>query len=777
MKNAPDKSTTIQSLLTRQMYSAVNTSLVVGVLLALLFVYLLRDESSSTLLFAWLFLIVIVTVLRFILAVAFQRISLKEPFLTQTWLTKFRVGVVASGVVWGLACLLVDPAHQPQHMVFLIFILAGMMSGVVISYSSDFFSVIAYSLLALLPLTVRLFVTGDTPSVAMGMTSMLYLVFMAMYARHTNRQIIENITLRLDAAEREERYRLLLTHSPVGIFHYDTNLVITYCNNRFASMLQNSMANIVGLDIKLVKDQSILPILWRALEGEVGEYEGQYFATFSNGGGWINMSCAPIHDINGNIASGVAIVQDITERKKLEVELKENELRYRTVADYTFDWEYWIMPDNTFRYVSPSCEQISGYTSDEFYADPQLLMKIIHPDDLPLYVEHRHSLSAAGVPEPIEFRIRTKHGAICWLSHVCRPVYDRSERNLGQRASNRDITDRKDTEAQIHSLAFYDALTELPNRRLLNDRLGQAIAVSQRSGHYGALMFLDLDNFKPLNDKHGHNAGDLLLIEVARRISRCVREVDTVARFGGDEFVVILSELDKDKSKSIAETNIIAEKILSLLAEPYLLKTQQEDETVSVVEHRCTSSIGVVIFINHEATAKDLLKWADMAMYEAKNDGRNTIRFFEPKDSTDIHGADQDAMMLRLNWHESYICGEHTIDQEHRKLFDLANTLIETAFTRNENPEKFDSALEKLLEHATKHFADEEAILAQHHYIDLAGHAQAHKVLIEHALQLRDSAAAGGVSIGELVDFLAEEVVSKHMLKADRKFFPLFNEI
>lgn len=193
-----------------------------------------------------------------------------------------------------------------------------------------------------------------------------------------------------------------------------------------------------------------------------------------------------------------------------------------------------------------------------------------------------------------------------------------------------DITEQKKTEEQIRHFAFYDPLTKLANRRLMNDRLGQAMAASKRSGRYGALIFLDLDNFKPLNDMHGHEAGDMLLMEVAQRLTGCVRAEDTVARIGGDEFVVILSELDADKQPSIAKAGNVAEKIRVTLAEPYLLTRKQEGNAEATVEHHCTSSIGVVVFINHEASQEDVLKWADMAMYQAKESGRNQVKFFEP---------------------------------------------------------------------------------------------------------------------------------------------------
>jgi diguanylate cyclase (GGDEF)-like protein len=176
---------------------------------------------------------------------------------------------------------------------------------------------------------------------------------------------------------------------------------------------------------------------------------------------------------------------------------------------------------------------------------------------------------------------------------------------------------------------LHDSLTRLPNRLLLNDRLGQAMAASKRSGRYGALIFLDLDNFKPLNDTHGHYVGDLLLIEAARRIGSCLREVDMVARFGGDEFVSVLGDLAADKSESIKQSGIVAEKIRAALDLPYVLKLKQEGGAETTFEHHCTSSIGVALFLSHEGGTEEMIKRADSAMYQAKEAGGNRIRYFE----------------------------------------------------------------------------------------------------------------------------------------------------
>lgn len=235
--------------------------------------------------------------------------------------------------------------------------------------------------------------------------------------------------------------------------------------------------------------------------------------------------------------------------------------------------------------------------------------------------------ACAGETSHFEFKTAGPHGRVLKSCFVpIKNPFGEVERLMG---ITEDITEQKEAAEYIRSLAFYDPLTQLPNRRLLNDRLEQVKALSKRSGRYSALVFLDLDNFKPLNDLHGHDMGDLLLIEAARRLSRSVRELDTVARFGGDEFVVVLSELDAEKNRATAQADIIVEKIRTALAQPYLLATGDDGDHATVLEHHCTSSIGVVLFLDHEVSQDDILRWADMAMYQAKQAGRNSIRFFD----------------------------------------------------------------------------------------------------------------------------------------------------
>jgi diguanylate cyclase (GGDEF)-like protein/PAS domain S-box-containing protein len=550
--------------------------------------------------------------------------------------------------------------------------------------------------------------------------------------------------------------------------------------------------------------------------------------------------------------------------------LRESELRFRTVADYTHDWEYWLGPDNELYFMSPSCESVTGYTLNEFLTNRDLLKQVVFPEDRKALDEHLQEVHQHLGIETVNFRIVRRDGKISWIEHICQPVFDNAGQYIGRRVANRDITDRKLAEAwslasesrfrtiiesepecikivdaqgallemnpaglamieadsleqvagrnvldviapeyreayedmhkrviagesmameyevvglhggrrwlethavpmqeqdgkivhlavtrdisvrkqtesqlriaatafesqegilvtdadthilrvnqaftritgytaedvigktprilasekhdaefygdmwdsihdhgawegeiwnrrkngeiypehlnitavkspdgqvtnyvatmtditvskasaeKIKLLAFYDPLTQLPNRRLLMDRLQQALASSSRSGKEGAVLFIDLDNFKLLNDTLGHDTGDMLLQQVAERLIACVREGDTVARLGGDEFVVMLEDLSEEGLEAAAQTEVVANKILVALNEPY---------TLGQHEYRNTPSIGTTLFNEHKHKQKtdELLKQADIAMYQAKKSGRNMLRFFDPK--------------------------------------------------------------------------------------------------------------------------------------------------
>jgi len=321
---------------------------------------------------------------------------------------------------------------------------------------------------------------------------------------------------------------------------------------------------------------------------------------------------------------GMQLATFISTEKRDKDVLRSHEEFFRTIAEGVGDFISVLDLNGRRLYNSQSYGRLFGdpaqMRNTDCFAD-------IHPDDRERIKELFNETIATGNGRLAEFRFVLPDGRIHTMESRGGLIRDSQGKPLLVVVVSYDVTERRMAEEKIHSLAFYDTLTQLPNRRLLTDRLNQAMAACKRSGDYGAVMFLDLDNFKPLNDAHGHVLGDVLLMETAQRISRCVREVDTVARFGGDEFVVVLSKLNADREKSAVEACRIAEKICAALAGVYALENKRDGVETAVVEHYCTTSIGVVLFADHEPGQDELLRSADMAMYRAKRNGRNQVCF------------------------------------------------------------------------------------------------------------------------------------------------------
>ena len=313
------------------------------------------------------------------------------------------------------------------------------------------------------------------------------------------------------------------------------------------------------------------------------------------------------------------------EQKQLAEQLSDQQFYTRTLFESNIDALMTTDVAGIITDVNKQMEALTGSTRDLLIGTP---LKSCFANSELAEAAIRQALGGIKVTDH-ELITRSRNGKETAISFNATAFSDRNGKLAGIFADARDIAERKQAEKQMLYLAFHDSLTQLPNRRLLDDRLRQAMAVSKRSGRYGALIFLDLDNFKALNDTHGHHVGDLLLIEVAHRISRCVREVDVASRFGGDEFVVILGDLDADKTISTEQTMIVANKIRSALNQPYILDIHPSAKPFGTITHLCTASIGVALFLDHEVGTEEVIKWADNAMYQAKAAGGNSIRFFD----------------------------------------------------------------------------------------------------------------------------------------------------
>ena len=343
------------------------------------------------------------------------------------------------------------------------------------------------------------------------------------------------------------------------------------------------------------------------------------------------VSVTALRDAQSSIIGYLMIGLDNTARKqdeavqeRLDQRLRDLQFYTRSLIESNIDALMTTTPSGFITDVNKQTELLTGCSRDELIGAP---FKDFFTDPARAEAAIKLVLQEKKVSN-YELTALDRDGRETVVSLNASTFYDRDRNLQGVFAAARDITERKQAEARILA-ALHDSLTHLPNRGLLTDRLSHAMAASKRSGFYGAILFIDLDNFKPLNDTYGHDVGDLLLIEVAARLNRCVREMDAVARFGGDEFVVMLSELDDNKAESAEQASVIAEKIRAALAEPYLLTVKHEGQADMGVEHRCSASVGVTLFLGHDYSQDDTLKCADAAMYQAKKEGGNRVHFHQ----------------------------------------------------------------------------------------------------------------------------------------------------
>lgn len=446
--------------------------------------------------------------------------------------------------------------------------------------------------------------------------------------RERQRQNDELRKLRADLAISQALYGELYDLAPVGYCTLGADGLIQRANLTVASLLGMDRAALLGQPISLfiLEDDRAGYLQHSKQLFATGEPQTFDLRMVSRAGLplWVRLSAATTRDADGQPMCRL-VLSDMTERKRAEEALQEQKEFFQLISENIADFIAVLDPSGRRLYNSPSYLRFFGATINLCGTDS---FAEIHPDDRERVRQVFRETVATGKGSQIEYRFLLADGSIRDMESRGSVIRDHAGRVARVVVVARDITERKRMEAQVRQMAFHDALTQLPNRRLLDDRLQQAMAASARSGCYAAVMFIDLDNFKPLNDRHGHGAGDLLLIEVADRLKKSVREMDTVARFGGDEFVVMISELALDKAASTQQARMLAEKLRVTLSAPYWLRIERAGQAAIMVEHHCTASIGVTLFRNHEASSQDILRQADAAMYQAKAGGRNVVRFF-----------------------------------------------------------------------------------------------------------------------------------------------------
>ena len=503
-------------LLFRNVGTALAVNLVNASLLAFVNVSL---GASLPWALSWCGLLLVVVVWRYLLAHRVQPAQLDEALATR-WLRRYLFATTFSAAIWGSGAVLFVWNAPVTAQLFTGLVLAGMVAGAVPLLAPVLRLFQVFALLVIVPLVLAIALQAhDAVHWAYAFLALVFLGAVWSSARYLHETLDESIHSglanariadhlgrarvaaesaiqeRLEALSHlqasEARYRHMLENLPSGVVLYDSALIVTYCNRRMSEILSVSAEQMLGFDLKTLNDPSLVAALRVALAGGYGSHEGAYRTNGDGSEVTVSVSSLPLEGLQGEASSGIAVVDDITTRKRSEVE--------------------------------------------------------------------------------------------------------------------------------IQRLAFTDPLTELPNRRLLADRLKQALALSVRSGRPGALLLFDLDNFKALNDTLGHDVGDLLLKEVGRRLKAAVRESDTVARFGGDEFVVMLEDIGDTASEGVGHVQSVGDKLIAALGEPYQL---------GLHVHLSTASAGITLFDANNHAVDELLKQADMALYQAKGSGRNTMCFF-----------------------------------------------------------------------------------------------------------------------------------------------------
>ncbi len=433
-----------------------------------------------------------------------------------------------------------------------------------------------------------------------------------------------------------ESVAMSLFGADIGVWDWRTGDGMVQTNPRWSSMIgfSPSELDLSGFNwYKLIHPDDLPLVEAGPAEQAASSPDGQFEIEFRmrhKDGRWVWIqSRGKIleRDSAGNPVRMAGMHVDVTERHRVDDALKQahfaarqNEARFRSLTELSSDW-YWEQ-DQQFRFTEfvgnlnvPTHPGLTSFGKTRWEIDS---LNFSEAD----WEAHRQDLRARRPFQNLEVLRSDPNGKPLWVSVSGMPYYADDGKFLGYRGIGRDITAQKATEETIKQLAFYDNLTGLPNRQLLLERLKDAISACRRDHLHAALLYIDLDNFKAVNDSKGHQTGDLLLRQVGARLKLCVREVDTVARMGGDEFVVVLKALSDNPQLAAIQARAVGQKILVALNEPYQLDGH---------DHQCTPSMGATLIGGNDCDLEQMLNRADLAMYQAKADGRNLLRFFDPE--------------------------------------------------------------------------------------------------------------------------------------------------
>ncbi len=671
----------------QMVYGNAPSSLITSFLNSLILVYLLWPVMDSGLLRAWLLGTTLVSLFRYFLAIRFRRASLDEVSI-ETWSAWALAGAILAGLGWGAASYFLFAVSSLPHQVFLAFVIAGTTAGAVTTLSARRSAIFTFILLATLPLACRFFMASHEFSIAMGAMTLLFTVLMSLiaqkYYQNLTQMLIERY--RRKKAQRRERahnqvLELLSKEAPLEeilktiIRDVERENPQMHCSVLLVD--EDTKRLLFGAAPSLtdtfnVFDQGVEIGLGvgacgtAAYKGERVIIEDLHTHPYSKDChealesiGMRSCWSEPVFSSNGRLLGTFSVyhqhphvpdeleiqgIKHVVKLVSIAIERNQTGEALRLAASIYQNTSEAMMitdADNRIVAINPAFTEVTGYEEREVTGkDPGMLASGLH--DTEFFRTLWSGLKATGEWRG-EIWNRRKNGEefVEWLT--INTIYDIHGKVYRRVSLFSDITERKKTDALIWRQANYDTLTQLPNRRLFTDRLEQGIKVAHRENQQLALLFVDLDRFKEVNDTLGHHMGDELLVEAAQRISSCVRESDTVARLGGDEFTVILNELH-----DVSPIGAIGQKIIDSLSQPFKLR----DEQVFV-----SASVGITVYPEDALSAEELLKNADQAMFAAKQNGRNRVNYF----TKSMQEAAQHRMHLIRDIHQALADEQFTV--------------------------------------------------------------------------------------------------------------------
>jgi diguanylate cyclase (GGDEF)-like protein/PAS domain S-box-containing protein len=539
-----------------------------------------------------------------------------------SWARRFTVGAAATGFLWGLSGSVVLITPDPVAHVVVSFVLGGMTVGAVFQQSAYLPAFFGYALPAVVPQVVLYLARGDRVSIAMGLMLAAYVVVVALMGRYINRWIVETVRLRLDQATVNSKLQAAVAeskavlneieqiyqYSPVGLCFIDTNYRYVRINEHMAEMHGLPVSAHIGRTLREVVPgiadelmEIFRPVLERGEPVLNVELKGQLANYF------------PFRSESGEVTGLIGAVTDITDLKQAQLTLRQSEERFRTIFDSVNDLIF-VRDVETGALVEVNqraCGML-GYTRDELL---KLNLGDLSENKPPYAGQNLLSemqIARSGTPRTFDWRGKTKDGRLFWAEiSMRRATFGGREFVL---STAREISRRKEAEGQLKRMAQFDLLTGLANRGVFVAEVGRAIERARRGEHSFAVLYLDLDHFKDVNDTLGHPIGDRLLQSVAERLQANVRAGDTLARFGGDEFALLMADIGDP-----TDAGVLADQLLQIMVEPFLLDGNQIQSGVS---------IGIATYEPDVPGAEALLAHADVALYRAKSEGRHTYRFF-----------------------------------------------------------------------------------------------------------------------------------------------------